>query len=199
MDETAETHVVFADQQLLRRGPLEEVVEAALDRIEEGGAGRVALFDCSTGHPVDLDLRLPREKILEDLRRRLEAPIAPAEKRGRGRPRLGVVSREVSLLPRHWDWLQLQGRSASATLRRLIDEERRRNPGREQRKQVLQAAYSFMADMAGDAPGFEEASRALFAGDLEGFRERIASWPEGIRDQLAHTLARLPPEHPLES
>jgi hypothetical protein len=108
--------------------------------------------------------------------------------RGRGRPKLGVVAREVTLLPRHWEWLAAQPGGASVALRRLVDEARRTDGGATQARQAVGAAYRFLHAIAGGLPGFEEASRALFAGDREGFAQRIAEWPPDI---VAHALRLL--------
>jgi hypothetical protein len=176
--------VAFAGQDLLARGPLVDTVRACRDRLERGEERRIALFDDATGRPVDLDLRGSEADVLA----RLVAP--PAAPRGPGRPKLGVVSREISLLPRHWCWLAHQRGGASATLRRLVDAARRDGADQDRARSAIDAAYRFMADMAGDQPGFEEASRALFARDLDAFAERIATWPAGLREQLERFVAR---------
>ena len=93
----------------------------------------------------------------------------PPEPRGRGRPKLGVVAREVTLLPRHWEWLATQSGGASVALRKLVDEARRANGDRDRSRAARDAAYHFMSTMAGNLPGFEEASRALFADDQRQF------------------------------
>jgi hypothetical protein len=173
--------VAFAGRDLLARGTLADAVRACKDRLERGEDRRIALFDDATGGPVDIDLRGSAADVL--------ARLAPAP-RGPGRPRLGVVSREISLLPRHWSWLAEQRGGASATLRRLVDAARRDGADQDRARKAIEAAYRFMADMAGDQPGFEEASRALFARDLDAFAERIATWPAGVRGQLERFVAR---------
>jgi hypothetical protein len=124
---------------------------------------------------------------------RLPQPPAPepepaTEPRGRGRPKLGVVAREVTLLPRHWDWLSTRPGGASVALRKLVDDARRANGDRDRQRAARDAGYHFMSTMAGDMPGFEEASRALFANDRDRFNELIAAWPVDIRDHII-TLA----------
>jgi hypothetical protein len=109
-------------------------------------------------------------------------------RQGPGRPRLGVVSREISLLPRHWEWLEAQPGGLSATLRRLVDEARRQEPQSEQARQRRDATSRLMWALAGDLPGFEEASRALFASERGRFTDLLASWPADLRGYL---LARL--------
>jgi hypothetical protein len=128
----------------------------------------VLVFDDSTGKAIDLDLRgvIP----------------APEEPRGRGRPKLGVVAREVTLLPRHWDWLNHQPGGASVILRRLVDEARRTSGAGDRVRAAQEAAYNFMSAVAGNLPAFEEAARALFAYDRRKFAELIAEWPVDVRD-----------------
>lgn len=109
---------------------------------------------------------------------------------GPGRPKLGVVAREVTLLPRHWQWLSSQPEGASVVLRKLVEEARRANAGKDGVRRSQEAASRFMSVMAGDAPGFEEAARALFAGDAERFDQRVEGWPADLRDH-ARTLARV--------
>lgn len=109
---------------------------------------------------------------------------APAPPPSVGRPRLGVVAREVTLLPRHWQWLSAQPGGASAALRRLVDEARRTHAGRDAQRAAAERAYRFMSAIAGHEAGFEEASRALFAHDAVKFAACIASWPHDVRAYL---------------
>ena len=174
-------------------------------RIAHGSACEVALalsalapdappplvLDDATGKAADLDLRGGPEAI----RRRYPAPQAPEPKPGRGRPKLGVVPREVPLLPRHWEWLARQPGGASAALRRLVEAARREGGSAEDLRVRRERAYSAMAALAGDAPGFEEASRALFAGDRPRLEAQIATWPGDIQ---AYVLARLDDSAPLD-
>src|SRR5579863_6549713 len=111
-------------------------------------------------------------------------PSDASAPRGRGRPKLGVVAREVTLLPRHWDWLASQPGGASVALRKLVEEARRANGDRDRHRAARDAAYHFMSAMAGNFNGFEEASRALFADDRGRFGELIAAWPDDIRDHI---------------
>src|SRR6202000_600087 len=105
------------------------------------------------------------------------ATPAPAEARGRGRPKLGVEAREVTLLPRHWEWLSTQRPGASATLRRLVEDARRADPGASGMREGKEAPYRFITAMAGDALGYEEAVRALFANDGARFEAESTPWP----------------------
>ena len=110
--------------------------------------------------------------------------LTAPEPRGRGRPRLGVVAREVTLLPRHWEWLGAQPGGASVALRKLVEAARRSSGDLDRSRAARDAAYHFMSAMAGNLPGFEEASRALFADDRRQFVALIAGWPGDIRDHI---------------
>jgi hypothetical protein len=107
-----------------------------------------------------------------------------------GRPKLGVVAREVTLLPRHWDWLAGQPGGASVALRALVDRARRANEGKDRLREAQDAAYRFMSAMGGNEHGFEDAIRALFAGDRTQFDIAVERWPEDVREH-AQKLAAL--------
>lgn len=176
----------FAGPKLLASGPLAEVAIAI--KIATGAiADPIIIFDNATGRSLDLDLRGSHREIIA----RLPQPPttepdteAPTEPRGRGRPKLGVVAREVTLLPRHWDWLGARPGGASVALRKLVEDARRANGDRDRQRAARDAAYHFMSTMAGNLPNFEEASRALFADDRRRFAGLIATWPEDIRDHI---------------
>jgi hypothetical protein len=102
--------------------------------------------------------------------------------RGRGRPKLGVVAREVTLLPRHWQWLSVQPGGASVAIRKLVEEARKANAGKNRVRRAREVAYRFMSAMAGNLSGFEEATRALFGKDSERFQSLTDSWPRDVRD-----------------
>lgn len=180
----------FRGRRLLASGPLEDVALAAKAAIEGGAEDTVLVFDDATGRVVDLDLRGSDAEAARRLSRSRAAAVGPdapgegeasARRRGPGRPRLGVVAREVTLLPRHWAWLGAQPAGASAALRRLVDDARRKSTPLQERRAAQEAAYRFMLGIAGDLPGYEEATRALFANDRSRLEERIAAWPEDVR------------------
>jgi len=135
---------------------------------------------------VDVDLRGGADDVAARLRDTPRAaPEEPAATTRRpGRPKLGVVAREVTLLPRHWEWLAAQPGGASVALRKLVEEARRRDDSTERARRAREAAYRVMHALAGDRPHFEEASRALFAADRATFRAKIARWPKDIREHL---------------
>jgi uncharacterized protein len=170
------SYVAFAGHTLLAAGSLAEMTALAGRARAGDGTEQILVFDAISGAVVDLDPRAP------------EWVPETAQARGPGRPKLGVVSREVTLLPRHWEWLATQPGGASVTLRKLVDAARRANRGDDARRLAREAAYRFMVAIAGDLPGFEEAARALFAGRDSMFTDQLADWPADVRDQL-HRLA----------
>jgi hypothetical protein len=181
-----ETFIAFEGQRRLASGSLAEV---ALTVKRAGqGAGPVIIFSDGTGRAIDLDLRGSDDEIVARLPAAATAsPVPdaqPAEPRGRGRPKLGVVAREVTLLPRHWEWLNAQSGGASVALRKLVEEARRATGDKDRQRAARDAAYHFMFAMAGNFPNFEEASRALFAGDRRRLAALIAPWPDDIRDHV---------------
>jgi hypothetical protein len=180
----------FLGPNWLASGPLAEVAIAVMKASSIAAAPPIIIFDDASGRPIDLDLRGTERDIVA----RLPQPAPPAETtadesvasepRGRGRPKLGVVAREVTLLPRHWDWLATQPGGASVALRKLVEEARRSNGDRDRSRAARDAAYHFMSTMAGNLPDFEEASRALFADDRRRFAGLIAGWPDDVRDHV---------------
>ena len=178
----------FIGYQRLTSGPLADVALAVRKTTKPIGAVPILIFDDSSGRSIDIDLRGTDEEIVARLTPTAsEAPaVEPptSEARGRGRPKLGVVAREVTLLPRHWDWLAGQPGGASVALRKLVDEARRASGDGDRHRAARDAAYHFMSAMAGNFKGFEDASRALFADDRRRFGELIAAWPDDIRDHI---------------
>jgi len=186
----------FEGTRRLASGPLEEVgVRAA--RAAARARDPILVFADATGQVVDLDLRGSEQEIRDrarDQAAHLAGATEAAEtdgnpRRGRGRPRLGVVGKEVTLLPRHWAWLSAQPGGASATLRRLVERARKEGEARGQTRRARDVVYRFMSAMAGDRPGYEEALRALFRGDRDGFNRRIAGWPPDVREHVVRLSA----------
>jgi hypothetical protein len=168
--------VAYSAFHQLRRvssGAAEELVAFLKNRPQ----GEILVFDDSTGAQIDLDVHGKAKEVAQG-----EPESAGLEPRGRGRPRLGVIAREVTLLPRHWDWLNLQPGGASVVLRRLVEEARRTSGDGDRVRAAQEAAYQFMSAIAGNLPGFEEATRALFAYDRRLFAQLIAAWPDDVRD-----------------
>ena len=180
----------FEGFRRIASGKLAEVALQTKEVLDRTDHVPVLIFDDTTGEQIEVDFR----GTAEDVRRRLQetastdAPDREAP-RGPGRPKLGVVGREVTLLPRHWDWLNSQPGGASVALRKLVEEARRASAGKDRVRRSQEAAYKFMAALAGNLPGFEEATRALFAGIRERFDEQVASWPTDVRDHAKKLAA----------
>ncbi|KQQ92032.1 DUF2239 family protein [Massilia sp. Leaf139] len=168
--------IAFAGTELLAQGELIEVVRAVKAAIDRGTERSIALLDAATSRPVEINFTGTEEEVFQRIPR---APLRSA-----GRPKLGVVPREVTLLPRHWDWLAKQPGGASVALRKLVEHASRDARDADTMREARDAAYRFMHELMGDAPGFEEASRALFAGDGERFQSLVAEWPGDVRTHL---------------
>lgn len=179
--EEERTYTAFAGEHLVGAGGLRAMLGKVKAYLDDGGEERVLIFEDWTGRQVDFDFRGPPEEVFERA-----DPSGP--RTGPGRPKLGVVAREVTLLPRHWEWLERQPSGASAALRRLVDEARKREPGKERARLALEAASKVMWAVAGDLPNFEEASRALFGRDQARFEKLIAAWPKDLRKHLARLV-----------
>lgn len=183
----------FDGHRLIAEGPLHVNALALKNALESGSSGPVQIFDNATGRTIEVDTRGTDEEVcarLTALFPSLEQQAAeestqePAIPRGRGRPRLGVVPREITLLPRHWEWLDTQPGGASVALRKLVEEARRQTSDKEQVRRAHERAYQFMVTLGGDLPGFEEASRALFANDLLKLKTLLSPWPRDVGDHV---------------
>jgi hypothetical protein len=180
-----QSFTAFEGPRRLISGNLAEVALAV--KRASRPAAPIIIFSDATGRSLDLDLRGSDEEIVARLPKTAPTPAPDAqtsEPRGRGRPKLGVVAREVTLLPRHWEWLNAQPGGASVALRKLVDEARRTTGDRDRLRVARDAAYHFMSVMAGNLANFEEASRALLADDERRFAGLIADWPADIRDHI---------------
>jgi hypothetical protein len=181
------TYTAFAGNRLIAAGDVRTMVLRTKEHLDRGEGDPVLIFEDQSGVQIDFDLRGTPDEALARLSThpRFASSEAPGKVRtGPGRPKLGVVSREVSLLPRHWAWLDQQSVGISGALRRLIDESMKRGRGQELARIAREAASKFMWVMAGNLPHFEDASRALFAQDQERFDALIRDWPEDIRTHL---------------
>lgn len=180
-------YTAFQGHRRVITGPLHAVALRVKQLLEDGGCDPVLIFDDNTGRSIDIDTRGTEEEVLA----RFAAPEtatpnqsdpSASEPRGRGRPKLGVVPREVTLLPRHWEWLSAQSGGASVALRKLVEEARRNHGNKDEIRKAKERAYHFMSAMAGDMPGFEEACRALFANDQAKFSGLVSAWPADVRE-----------------
>ena len=173
------TYTAFDGARRLGCGSLAELALVVKRAQENGVSGPLLIFDDVTGRSRDVDTRGSDAEVVGRLV-------------SRGRPKLGVTAREVTLLPRHWEWLAAEPGGASVALRRLVEEARRDSTGKHERRQAQERAYHFMVALAGDLPGFEEATRALFANDAARFAMLMESWPRDVRDH-ALQLAEVSP------
>jgi len=184
---THPSFTAFIGHRRLVAGPLAEVALAVMKASRKLAAEPIVIFDDATGRPIDLNLSGTEQDIVARLPQPASNPETAAdtatapEPRGRGRPKLGVVAREVTLLPRHWEWLGAQPGGASVALRKLVEAARRANGDKDRERAAREAAYHFMSAMAGNLPGFEEAVRAMFASDRRRFEQELTTWPEDIR------------------
>lgn len=179
---------VFDHHRLLASGPLLQVVRAAKQALEAGAREPLLIFDDASSQQVEVDFRGSIDEVLARLSPP-EAAAAPPASRGPGRPKLGVVAREVTLLPRHWDWLARQPGGASAVLRRLVEAAARGGSAKERARLAVESADRFMRVMAGDLSGYEEASRAFYRGERERFASLIEPWPADVRTHLQRLAA----------
>ena len=185
----------FDGERRVASGPLRDVAAKAKEVLERRGErAALLIFDDATARLIEVDFRGTVRAVVTRLPKADAAAIADVDgddaaeqaPRGPGRPRLGVVAREVTLLPRHWEWLRGQPGGASVALRKLVEVARRTSAHADRLRRSQEATYRFMTAMAGNRPGYEEATRALFAGDAAGLRRHTAAWPRDVRD---HTRA----------
>ncbi|MBW4787961.1 DUF2239 family protein [Alcaligenes faecalis] len=181
------TYTSFMGHRRIASGPMLVNVLAVKKVLESRVNDPVLIFDDVTGRFVDVNTQGTDEELAQryapvDVSEAEVEQIEEEAPRGRGRPKLGVVPREVTLLPRHWDWLATQPGGASVALRKLVEEARRASAAKDQRRQAQERTYNFMTAIGGDLPGFEEAMRALFADELERFKSLLAAWPNDVRE-----------------
>ncbi|WEN15648.1 DUF2239 family protein [Rhodanobacter sp. AS-Z3] len=179
--------IAFDGPHRIAQGPLEEVARITKLHQDAGTSGPLLVFDDADSHPIELDLRGSVDDVLARLIP-ATAAIEPVS-RGPGRPKLGVVPREVTLLPRHWDWLGQQPGGASAVLRKLVEQAIRRGGAKQRARGAVESVDRFMRVMAGDEAGYEEASRAFYRGERALFDTLIAAWPTDVREHLQQLAA----------
>jgi uncharacterized protein len=191
-----DTCIAFHGPTRVASGTVSDVATAVKRLTDSDPTVTVLVFDTATSEPVELDLRGTVDDVLARLAAPAPAspaesaePVAPESGRAPGRPRLGVVAREITLLPRHWEWLGEQPGGASVTLRKLVEEARRATAGETRARRAREACYRFMNTMAGNEPGYEEALRALYADDTARFAALTETWPADVRDHTRHLAA----------
>lgn len=185
---TTKTHsniyTAFEGTKLLFQGDLSQVVLKVKKHLGSSENSTLLIFSDETGKTMDFNFHGSKQDVVKRLETfTTSQEIGPSS--GPGRPRLGVVSREVSLLPNHWEWLATQTGGASATLRRLVEEARKKSAQSSSIKQVQERVYRVMSVIMGDYPGYEEALRALYKRDLKAFQIKTEDWPRDVREYLA--------------
>ncbi|MCH8685047.1 DUF2239 family protein [Pedomonas mirosovicensis] len=191
IDALAASYTAFEGHRRLATGSLFEAARAAKQALARDEHAPILIFHNATSRQAEVDFRGTEEDVLarlpaeEPVPARDTAAPAPDAPRGPGRPKLGVVAREVTLLPRQWEWLNSQPGGASVALRKLVDEARRRHEATDRRRALQEAVDRFLLAMAGNLPHYEEATRAFYAKDQLRFEAATADWPADIR---AHVL-----------
>ena len=171
----------FEGMRRIASGALPDVVRCAKP-IADRAKKPILIFDDKTSQPVEVDFRGTVDEAVGRVTPQESVP-------GPGRPKLGVVGREVTLLPRHWEWLNSQPGGASVALRRLVEEARKTSEENDRARFSRDAAYRFLSAIAGNLAGFEEATRALFAANRAKFKREMAEWPGDIREHALKVAA----------
>jgi hypothetical protein len=180
------SYTAFQNSKRVAKGPLEEIALKLKKRYEDDQTATFLVFDDQSGRTLEfLDFSGTNEQVLQRIQ--VYLPREESKSSGPGRPKLGVVAREVSLLPRHWEWLAQQPGGASVTLRKLVEEKAK---GGSSPREAIDATYRFMSVAAGDLPGYEEALRALYKKDEKKFGEFTKDWPKDIREHANHMAAK---------
>ncbi len=193
---------LFVGHTSIASGRLDQLALSAKRAIESNSDGAVLIFDNQSGRNIDIDIRGTDKQVLARLQPTAKAPETETadaaetgnEQRGRGRPKLGVVPREVTLLPRHWEWLAAQPGGASVVLRKLVEQAKKAGSESSMTRQAQERAYHFLQAIAGDMPGFEEATRSLFKNDRQSFENLISTWPGDVKDHAMHLAFPIPVE-----
>ena len=178
--------IAFNEDRCIASGDIVDVAARVKQIISH--QSQILLFDLETSRPVEIDFRGSVADVTTRLKNALSPEPAP---RGPGRPKLGVVAREVTLLPRHWEWLAAQPGGASVTLRKLIEDARRKTVAKDEARERQESVHRFLSAIAGDKPHYEDALRALYAHDGARFHALIADWPTDVRRHVERLASDL--------
>jgi len=184
----------FMGTKAIASGDVRDVALKAKAAIDRYKWAQVLIFDDITSALVEVDFRGSAADVLKRIDNQAASATQASEPpdgetRRPGRPKLGVVGREVTLMPRHWDWLASQPGGASVALRKLVEQARRANQGTDRKRRAQESAYRFLSAMAGNEPGFEEALRSLFAGKRKRFDRIVKPWPIDVREHAKKLAA----------
>lgn len=187
--------VAFEHHRRTAAGQPAAVITAVQQRLGIDPNAMPVVLDATTSERIELDWRAPLERLLTLLpppaSETTDSEAADEAPRGPGRPKLGVTAREVTLLPRHWEWLARQPGGASVALRKLVQSAMREGSAADAKRRATDAAYRFMSIVGGDLPHYEEISRALFAGELARLRTLVGGWPADVSEHLLALTARI--------
>lgn len=185
--------IAFSQSRCIAAGNLYDVVAVAKQWLDQNAASNILIFDDISSEPVEVDFRGTLKTVLGRLpsESKAEKPLFEEIVRTPGRPKLGVVAREVTLLPRHWEWLAAQPGGASVALRKLVEAASRTNEIKDKQRQAQESAYRFLSAMAGNLPGYEESVRALFANMPEQFGVQTENWSLDIREHARKLALRV--------
>lgn len=161
---------LYAQDQCIAQGDLSHILTTAHAHLDRGDTRPLLALCSQTGEMLEMDLR----GTLQDVLGRIPPAVPPLS--GPGRPKLGVIGKEITLLPRHWEWLNSQSGGASVTLRKLVESAIKESASKDKDKSIVNSTYKYMWNCAGSMPNYEEASRALFAQDLEAFKAIVQHW-----------------------
>lgn len=182
-------YTAFDGHKLLASGALEDVALRVKRRTKTHPTAAILIFSDASGKEMDLDLRGSESEAMERLKIFVAQENGAVPSPGPGRPKLGVVAREVSLLPRHWEWLATQSGGASAAIRRLIEDARKHPSAAEKAREAQERTHKFMTSIAGDFPNYEEALRALYAKDKKSFQSLVREWPKDVQEHTKKLAA----------
>jgi hypothetical protein len=180
LSETQEAHyTIFEGFNAVGRGTHSEVRQAVRALKAERETATFLVFNDETGESLDQDFERVETAHL------LQARVTEAAPRKVGRPRLGVVAREITLLPRHWEWLEAQQGGASVALRKLVEIARKQQEPEDRIRHAISVTFKFLNVMGGRMPGFEDVNRALFQRDWARFDALVAAYPRDVAGYLA--------------
>jgi hypothetical protein len=180
--------IAFDGDHCIASGNIVDVAAQVKQTLSAQPQSQVLLFDLESSRHVEIDFR----GSVADVTARLKTSLSPeSAPRGPGRPKLGVVAREVTLLPRHWEWLAAQPGGASVTLRKLIEDTRRKTSAKDDARERQESVHRFLSAMAGDKPHYEDVLRALYASDGARFHALIADWPLDVRRHVERLASEL--------
>lgn len=182
------SYTAFGNEKLIAHGSLDEVVLKIKRWNDKNTTASLLVFNDFTGKTMEFDLRGSEKDVLQKIEMFIPQDVS-AVSPGPGRPKLGVITREVSLLPQHWEWLASQPEGASAALRKLVEGAKKNLVMKESVKQVQERAYKIMSILAGDLPQYEEALRSLYRKNEENFKQHIAMWSPDIKDYVIKIAA----------